>query len=84
MPINFAWRHSTEHRMEHVRDGLTGKAGGVSEVIVYEDMKNRPFSFTTLTTGQELLNVGKAIELSKISADVGRTVSGTRRTKLAS
>ena len=83
MPINFAWRHSTEHRMEHVRDGLTGKTGGVSEDIVYSDMNNRLLS-STLTGGQELLNVGKAIELSKISADVGRTVFETSRTKIAS
>ena len=62
------------------RDGLSG----VSEAIVYDDMNNRPFSSTTLTAGQELLSVGKAIELSKISTDVGRTVFGTSRTKLAS
>ena len=62
---------------------LIGKAGAVSEDIVYDDMINRPFPSITLTTGQELLIVVKAIELSKNGTDVGRTVSGTPRTKIA-
>ena len=48
------------------------KAGDFSEDIVYNDMD-----------GQEVPNVGKAIELSKMTADVGRTVFGTSRTKIA-
>ena len=44
-------------------------------------MNDRPFSFTTLTTGQELPNVSKVIDLSKISADFGRTIFANTRKK---
>ena len=47
-------------------------------------MDNRPFLSTTLTTGQEVLNVGKAVQLYKNGADFGRTVFGTLKTKIAS
>ena len=70
--------------MQYDRDGLTGKASGVSKDIVYDDMNNRLFSSTTQTPGQEVLNVGKAIQLSKISAKVGRAVIGAPRRKIAS
>ena len=60
------------------------KAAEFSEDIVYDEMDNRPFLSTTLTTGQEVLNVGKAVQLYKNGADFGRTVFGTLKTKIAS
>lgn len=75
----YAMRHFTGHKIEYNKDRFWRDKGSFSEKMVYNYMKNYPYSThpSPKTTGRELFRDDRVIELVKICTDAGLSPEGT-------